>query len=106
MEDVLMVVAEYLYTKTLLSFRTTSKIYYSKINLNDILLNKYTQRITRQSFLNAKYLLQSICYPYRLVRQTNGSPREEICKYRPYQVMDSKRRGPEELYKTNYKEFK
>ena len=105
MEDALTIVAEYLYTKTLLSFRTTSKMYYSKINLNDILLNKYVQRITGQSFLNTKYLLQSISYPYRLVRQTNGSPREEICKYRPYQTLDSKRRGPEELYKTNYKEF-
>jgi len=105
MEDALTIVAEYLYTKTLLSFRTTAKVYYNKINLNDILLNKYVQRINGQSFLNQKYLLQSICYPYRLVRQTNGSPKEQICKYDKYHPLDSKRRGPEELYKTAYKDF-
>jgi len=105
MEDVLNIVSEYLYTKTLLSFRITSKMYYTKINLNDILSTKYIQRITEQRFLNQKYLLKSLFYPAKLVRQTNGSPREQICKYQPYQALDSLRRGPEELYKTNYKEF-
>jgi hypothetical protein len=98
MEDVLPIVAEYLYT---------SKVYYDKINvkINDVLLHKYNETIKGQSFLNKKYLLQPIMYPYRLVRQTNGSPKEQICKYDKYHPLDSKRRGPEELYKTAYKDF-
>jgi hypothetical protein len=104
MEDVLHRVAEYLYSKTFLSFRIISKRYYDKSNLNDLLLNKYIQKIKAQRFLNKKYTLNSILYPPRLVRQTNRETTEY--KYALYYPLESLRRGPEELYKTDYKLYK
>lgn len=105
MEDVLHIVCEYLYSKTVLSFRLTSKIYYDKMNLKELLLNKYIQKIKAQSFLNKKYILNSILYPPRLLRQTNGEA-NPMYKYVLYYPLESLRRGPEELYKTGYKLFK
>lgn len=103
MEDILCIVAEYLYTKTRLAIRISAKVYYDKIHLNDILLHKYRERIRGQSFLNKKYSLKSILYPYRLVRQTNDPYKKvHVDRFIPYQVLDSWRRGPEELYKIDY----
>lgn len=104
MEDVLHRVGEYLYSKTILSFRMISKRYYEQIHLNDLLLHKYIQKIKAQSFLNKKYSLNSIHYPPRLVRQTNCET--AYYTYANYYPLDSLRRGPEELYKTDYKLYK
>ena len=67
-----------------------------------MLLHKYIQKITAQNFLNKKYTLNSILYPPRLQRQTNGEPKI-VYKYASYYPLESLRRGPEELYKTDYK---
>lgn len=106
MEDVLHIVAQYLYSKTFLAFRISSKKYYDKIKLNELLFHKYILNISSQSFLNKKYILNSVLYPPRLERQTNNPYRNiMLYKYVPYYPLDSLRRGPEELYKTEYKLF-
>jgi len=97
------IISDYLYTSTYLSFRLVNKsnAKMTKRSCKQLWLHKLQENVRCISFIQKKQELTRICMPpYRLFRRINNIPYIIYdAKYIAPQIMDSYRRGPQDLYK-------
>jgi len=91
-------IASFSYEKTFKKLRCLNRYTYQHTKKQSVLryIHKLRIRAKEESFLNKKNELKFVLYPPLLFREpmTNTN----IIKYKPYQPLDSLRRGPKFIY--------
>jgi hypothetical protein len=91
-------IASYSYEKTFKKLRCLNRYTHKYTKKQSILryLHKLKLCAKNQSFLNKKNELKFVLYPPLLYREPITN--KNIIKYKPYQPLDSLRRGPRFIY--------
>lgn len=96
--QVVNLIASFSYEKTFKKLRCLNHYTYQHTKKQSILryLHKLKLHAKQESFLNKKHELKFVLYPPLLYRETITN--KNIIRYKPYQPLDSLRRGPKFIY--------